>query len=87
MTSVSDTRTHYNLDNFSAEVIEDEFLDSESSTRWSITLPSGRSLIIDDRFDNTEACDVWVIFPGSLGTTVAIGDTPEEGFATFYMQQ
>ena len=56
---------------------------SENYTRYAFTLTSAggdvsRSFLIDVPNGDEGTCDVWV-----NDSTVAVGDTPEDGFATF----
>jgi hypothetical protein len=60
--------------------------DSENNiTRYSFELiadggEASRSLIVDVPNEDSGTCDVWVVGPESV---VMVGDTPEDGFATF----
>jgi hypothetical protein len=66
--------------NVKAEVTPD---DSLNCTRYTFELfadggDASRRLIVDVPNSDEGTCDVWV-----LDSTVMVGDTPEDGFATF----
>lgn len=63
--------------------------------RWTIVLPSGITLLVDHDSTNvggsTESVgtvDVWVLPTSPVAgsaTLVEVGDTPADGFATYYL--
>lgn len=66
--------------NVRAEIEEN---DDQNLTRYTFTLYGGsgdsmRELIVDVPNEDGGTTDVWV-----LNSIVAVGDTPEDGFATF----
>jgi hypothetical protein len=69
--------------------VDNEFYDGPSS-RYAITLPSGVVLLVDDHSKGAasalgeHAADVWVIPSEGKEVSVGIGDTPADGFASFY---
>lgn len=60
--------------------------DQTHGIRYLVYLPSGVRVTVDDVTHLDGTVDVWVdtpVFGALAGTVVSIGDTPEDGFATF----